>query len=291
MKKASRFAWRCGAYPKKDVSLLLPALLGFLTFYLIPFIWSFHYAMSDSAFSQNFVGLKNFQETWNNTYYRIALSNSLVFAIALPLCILPLTLLLAMIMRRSAFARKLQKVFLFPAFMPASAIANVWLLIFAKGRTWMAALSLGGAMFHSGHAGEWLCVFTLALWKNIGIPLTLILGSLLTLDVEQEQAAALDGANAFQRFVHIVFPQIKANVLFVLVYLVMVSQRLFREAYVLYGSYPSESIYMVQHYMNNQFTKLNYPSLATGAILLTALIMILMAPLLFAFRHTQEEIG
>ena len=116
----------------------------------------------------------------------------------------------------------------------------------------------------------------------------MILGTLLSLDGEQEQAAALDGANALERLVYIIFPQLKSTMLFALVYLVMVSQRLFREAYVLYGAYPSESIYMVQHYMNNHFTKLNYPALATGAIVLTVFFMAGLLPLLGLFRHVQE---
>ena len=289
MKRASRFAWRCGAYPKRDVLLLLPGLAGFACFYLIPLAASVNYALSESTFSRTFVGLEHFRATFANVYFRIALENSLVLAIALPLCVLPLALLLAMIMRRSALARRLQKIFLLPAFMPASAVAGVWLLIFSKNRNWMAALAFGGPLFHQGHAGEWLCVFSLALWKNIGIPLTLFLGALLSLDLAQEQAAALDGANGLQRFVYIVFPQMKATILFALIYLVMVSQRLFREAYVLYGAYPSESIYLVQHYMNNHFAKLNYPTLASGALVLTVLLAALLLPLLRLFRHAQEE--
>ena len=80
----------------------------------------------------------------------------------------------------------------------------------------------------------------------------------------------------------------KAVMLFALVYLVMVSQRLFREAYVLYGAYPSESIYMVQHYMNNHFARLNYPTLASAAMLLTVFLAGLMLPLLCLFQRAQE---
>jgi multiple sugar transport system permease protein len=76
MKTASRFTWWCGAYPKKDILLLMPALLGFFTFYLLPFVWSVHYALSDSVFTQSFVGFTNFRKTWNNAYYHVVLPHS-----------------------------------------------------------------------------------------------------------------------------------------------------------------------------------------------------------------------
>lgn len=287
--KKTNFSWKCGTYPKKDIVLLAPALFGFLVFYLIPFIWSIHYAMSDSVFSHAFIGLENFAKVWNNNYYRIALGNSIVLALALPFCILPITLMLALLMRKSPGMIKLKKIFLLPTFMPVSAIANVWLLIFTRRKAWAMDLAFDNLFFHGRQITSWLCMFTLALWKNTGIPLILLLENLLSIDIEQEQASSLDGANNLQRFRYIIFPQMKAILLFILVYLIMVSQKLFREAYVLYGSYPEKSIYMVQHYMNNHFTKLDYSSLSSGAIILTLIIMGLMLPCLQLFRHVQEE--
>lgn len=280
---------RSALYPAKDRWLLLPGLCGFLCFYIIPFGISIHHATIQSAFIPVFVGLDNFKTIALNPFYQLALKNSFLLAVLLPALIIPSALMLALIMRKFLFLRPLQGVFLFPAFVPSSAVASIWNLFFHKGRGFMVALNYGGGVVNSGLNGEWLSLFTLALWKNLGIPLVLIMGALLTVDEELEQAAALDGANSFKRFTHIVFPQLKPTVMFALVYVVMCSQRLFREAYVLYGEYPSESIYLVQHYMNNHFAKLNYQYLTAGAIGLAFIITIAIVPLFRWMRHFSEE--
>jgi multiple sugar transport system permease protein len=281
----------CGSalYPSKDRWLLLPGLFGFFAFYVVPFGVSAYHATIKSAFAPIFVGIENFIAVANNSFYQLALKNSFLLAIFLPALLIPTALIFALVMRKVPFIRPLQSIFLFPAFLPSSAVASIWHLFFNKGRDFMVALNYQGGIVNSGLNGEWISVFTLALWKNLGIPLVLIMGAFLTLDEELEQAASLDGANGVQRLVHIVLPQLKPTVMFALVYVIMCSQRLFREAYVLYGEYPSESIYLVQHYMNHHFTKLNYQYLASGAIEMAVIIMIVIIPLFRWMRHFNEE--
>ncbi len=277
-------------YPLKDCYLLIPGLLGFLMFYVIPFAVSAYHAVVESAFRPTFVGLKNFGTVLQNAYYQLALKNSMILAVSLPLCLIVVAMLLALIMRRNPLVRPLQSMFLFPAFVPSSAIASIWSLLFSKQNHLVVLLNYSGGMINNSFNGEWLSLFTLAVWKNLGMILVLVMGAFLTLDEELEQAAALDGANSVKRFFCIVFPQLKPMLMFVLVYAIMCSMRLFREAYLLYGAYPREPVYLVQHYMNNHFSKLNYQNLSSGAILLASIIAIVMLPLLKMMRHYSEEI-
>jgi multiple sugar transport system permease protein len=45
---------------------------------------------------------------------------------------------------------------------------------------------------------------------------------------------------------------------------------------MLAGSYPNEKIYMLQHYINNQFSSLNYQNLTTAAFVITFIIAVFM---------------
>ncbi len=276
-------------YPRKDIALMLPALLGFLGLYVLPLGVSVYHALIKSPFDSTFVGLDNFRAVAQNTYYQLALKNSLILTAFLPVFTVLPALALALAMQQYPWLRSMQGVFLFSAFMPSAAVASIWQLFFAKGRGFVIALSYSNGMLNTGLNGEWLSLFTLALWKNIGIPLVLILGALLATDKELEQAAALDGAGVFRRFVRIVFPQIKPAVLFAVIYVMMCSQRLYREAYVLYGAYPGNSVYLVQHYMNNHFAKLNYQNLSSGAMMLVLVIAVMIVPLFRLMRHYNEE--
>jgi multiple sugar transport system permease protein len=52
--------------------------------------------------------------------------------------------------------------------------------------------------------------------------------------------------------------------------------KIFREVYLLQGNYPSKNLYLLQHFMNNNFTKLNYEMLATAAFVLYIVIFMVI---------------
>jgi multiple sugar transport system permease protein len=54
------------------------------------------------------------------------------------------------------------------------------------------------------------------------------------------------------------------------------SFKVFREAYLLGGDYPHQKIYMLQHFMNNNFTNLNYQRLSTASVLMGVFIVFLV---------------
>lgn len=83
-----------------------------------------------------------------------------------------------------------------------------------------------------------------------------------------QEAAALDGAKAVQRFEYIVFPWLRPTLLFGVILAGAQGLRIYRETYLLYGEYPQDSVYFLQHYMNNHFYKLNYQRIASAALLL-----------------------
>ena len=80
---------------------------------------------------------------------------------------------------------------------------------------------------------------------------------------------------------------------YTLAYLVVISVvngfKAFREAYILCGDYPHESIYMLQHYINNNFQNLNYQKLAVGTIVI--FLMILAMVLLIFLGKWRKEGG
>lgn len=280
---------RSVVYPPSDCWLLLPGLCGFLSFYVIPFGVSIYNSLIGSAFTRVFVGLQNYFIVAKNSLYQLAMKNTLILAVLMPSLLIMAALLCALVMRNSPMLRLLQSNFLFPAFVPTAAAASIWQLFFAKSRDFMVALDYKGGVANSVFNGEWLSVFSMSIWRNFGITLVLVNGAFLMLDEELEQAAALDGANWIQRFCRIVFPQLKPTMMFTLVYVIMCSLRLYKEAYVLYDAYPSESIYLIQHYMNNHFAKLNYQYLSAGAIMLALIIIAAIVPLLKMMRHFSEE--
>ena len=60
------------------------------------------------------------------------------------------------------------------------------------------------------------------------------------------------------------------------------SFKIFREVYLLTGDYPYDPLYMLQHFMNNQFHKLDYSKLSAGAIIMCIVMIIIVGGLFYA---------
>ena len=65
------------------------------------------------------------------------------------------------------------------------------------------------------------------------------------------------------------------------------SFKVYREAFLLGVEYPAQSIYLLQHFSNNNFRNLNYQRLSVAAILLFSVIFLLVGLLLWAQRKTE----
>lgn len=122
----------------------------------------------------------------------------------------------------------------------------------------------------------WIAV-GLYLWKNTGYSVIILLSGLVTVPQEHYDAAALDGASAWQRFWHITVPQMWYSVFFAGVFSLINAFKCFREIFLIGGNAPGESIYMLQHFMNNSFQKLSYGKMAAASILLTAVLCLVFA--------------
>ena len=64
----------------------------------------------------------------------------------------------------------------------------------------------------------------------------------------------------------------------------------FDEVYLLTGNYPNDSLYMLQHFMNNSFTHLDYSKLSAGAIVMCIVMIIIVGGLFFAESKFDSDV-
>ena len=98
--------------------------------------------------------------------------------------------------------------------------------------------------------------------------LLLWLAGLETIPRPLYEAAAVDGATPFQTFVFITLPNLLPTVVLTTILSLVNSFKVFREAYLVAGNYPQESIYLLQHLFNNWFLSLDIGKLSAAAVLL-----------------------
>ena len=68
------------------------------------------------------------------------------------------------------------------------------------------------------------------------------------------------------------------------------SFKIFREVYLLTGDYPFDNLYMLQHFMNNSFTHLDYSKLSAGAIVMCIVMIIIVGGLFFAESRFDSDV-
>ena len=269
--------------PFAGMLFLAPGFAGFSLFYIWPFCVSLYYSFLSRPLNGTFVGLKNYAEMFQNLAYIKGLANTVGFIVTS----VPLSMLLSLgiaLMIRSLFRNKefFALVFLIPLVIPSGSIITFWKTLLARDGV------LNGILYSFGiDKLNWLdsgltfwVIVVIFTWKNLGFNMVLYISGLSSIPADYYEAARVDGARTAQMFFNITLPQLAASSVLVLILSIVNSFKVFKEIYLITGSYPHESIYTLQHFMNNMFSSLNYPKLTTATTILVVLIAILTQGLL-----------
>lgn len=261
----------------KGFSLILPLLLGCAVFYGLPFLLVVWYSFFQGG---QFAALDTYIRLLENEVFRIAMGNTFGFLAVGLLLILVISYAIALLLRDPARRSKLlQSVVLLPFVMPVVGTVVLVDALFAETGLWSKlymALGLPVADWLRSDSAFWIAV-GLYLWKNTGYCVLILLSGLVTVPQEHYDAAALDGASAWQRFLHITVPQMWYSVFFGGVFSLINAFKCFREIFLIGGDTPGESLYMLQHFINNSFQKLSYGKMAAASILMTSILCIAFA--------------
>ncbi|WXR62601.1 sugar ABC transporter permease [Peptostreptococcaceae bacterium AGR-M142] len=256
--------------------MLIPGILGFFIFYLIPFLMSIPSVFLDSTNSYNFVGLKNIRDILSNIPFLRAIKNTSYFLlISMPLIIIVPLLLALSIYDMDKRSRNVYLVlFLIPMAIPSGSLVFFFKQFFSLNGFLNNFLSVFHTIkidwFNSSYS--LIAIIIIYLWKNIGYNVVLFMGGLLMIPKEYKEYAFLEGASKLDEFRYITIIYLIPTLLLVFLMSVINSFKIFREIYLIFGSYPSQNTYMIQHFLNNTFTSLNYEKLVSASNIVTVLI-------------------
>lgn len=259
----------------KDRLMMLPGLAGFAFFYLIPLARTAYYAFIRSPFDTSFVGLANVKAVISNGYFQEAITNTAVFTLLSVSMMMGLCLVLVFLITSSG--RSMNTPFMLPVLLPTVAVALIWQALFGQD-----------SLLNTLGVDARTSLILLFVWKHAGLHVVLLLSAISQIPREQMEAASMDGAGIMRRFRSIVLPALLPTLLFCLTYALMSSFRIFQEAYLLYGAYPDGALFMVQHFIYNQFTRLHYPEVASAGLIYALPIALLVGVLFRAEDRTQE---
>lgn len=273
------------------LTFLLPSAIGFALFYIIPFVMGLIYSMLDRTVGGSFVGIANYQELLSSDSFRKAASNTFWFtAVNVPLMLI-VSLVIAILLNRNLYLRNfIRMAYVLPLVVPVASVVMVWQVIF----DWNGSLNAWLHGFGLDHV-DWMksawargVVSVFYLWKHVGYNIILFLAGLQGIPRDYYETANIEGAGKWRQFYSITLVYLTPTMVFVVLMSIMNTFKIFRETYLIAGDYPHDSIYTLQHYMNNMFLTMDVQKLSAAATLMVICIFMIVTILLqIEKRYTQ----
>ena len=274
-------------------AFIAPSFLGVMVFFILPFFVVIYYSLVDNPISGNFVFLDNFKSIMDNTAFRRAVRNTFSFsAVAVPLAAV-LSLLLAIVLEaKLPFRSQFRTFFLSPMMVPVASIVLIWQVLFHYNGAVNEMLGVFGADKIDWLKSDYalIVVVILFLWKNLGYNMILFMAALASIPKDILEVAKLESATPLQTFFYIKIRYLSSTILFVAIMSLINSFKIFREVYLLTGDYPYDSIYTLQHFMNNKFKSLDYQALSAAAILMSLVMIVIIGILFIAENRFGKDI-
>ena len=235
------------------------------------------------------VGLANYERIVGDRIFHKAIYNTLTYAIVVVPLEMALGLLLAVVVnskiRGQTFFRS---AFYFPAIASSAAITVLFIFIMSPDGLFNGARDALGLnpLFEAlgfndrfnwlgNQRTAWGSIMALNIWTTSGTMMLFYLASLQTINTEVYEAAALDGANAWQMFWRITFPLLKPGHYFVATVAVIGALQVFDQAYIAGGSNgdPNYSTMSIVLYLYNAvFRQFQLGYAAAVGIILFAIV-------------------
>lgn len=275
---------------------LLPNLLGFLVFLLIPLLAALALSLFqwDLFHRPHFVGLANFinllgwhydpethQLLFNDPRFWKYLWNTLYFLLVIPVSLLA-SLILAVVLNQKLRGRTIfRTIFYLPTICAGVGVYLLWMYLlndqFGLINRALEAVGIPGAPWLSGYHWAKPALMIMMVWISMGgTGMILYLAGLQGIPPELYEAANLDGAGTIQKFRHITIPMVAPTTLFLLITsLIGGFQGGFDMAFVMTSGGPDGSTTTLSYYIyNHAFEWFNMGYASAIAVVMFAVILI-----------------
>ena len=171
--------------------------------------------------------------------------------------------------------------------IPVASVVLLWRLLFHGNGILngiLGGLGVSGQNWMNTDYAFGILVFSYV-WKNLGYDIVLWVAGLSSISPDIYEAARVDGAGEWKCFTKITMPNLLPSLYTISVLSFLNSFKVFREAYLVAGDYPHESMYMMQHLFNNWFRELSLDKMAAGAVINALIIFILITLLQRAWER------
>ena len=265
--------------------MLLPSVALAFLFILLPILYSLGYAFTDYYLLQpnniKFIFFENFKEIFEEISTKgmlyNAIKNTLTFVVGVVPLQIGLALLLALFVNRRGIGSKIFKVCFFaPVVISLSITAFLWEQILAPGEGGLlnAMLGMFGVAPH-----DWLrdpntampCIIVLSAWQGCGYQMLIFLSGLSNIRKDLYEAAALDGANWWNKFWLVTWVGLRSTFVYILITVFIGACRILTQPMLMTG-YMSHTVTLSYYMYNTGYTERWVGESSAVALLMTIFI-------------------
>ncbi|ARK29829.1 carbohydrate ABC transporter permease [Halalkalibacter krulwichiae] len=232
------------------VLFTLPALALMFTFLILPVILAFIYSLMNynmlNPDAKTFTGLDNYIRLFQDPIFFTALKNTLYFTVLVVPLQCAVALLLAILVNKKVKVASLGRVFFFsPVVTSMVVVAILWTFLYNVNNGLInSALNVFGIPnqpFLLSPDQAMNSIIFMSIWQAAGFQMMIFLAGLKDVPDTLYEAADIDGANAWQKFLNVTLPSIQHVTGFVLIITTIQAFRLFIQPYVMTNGGPSDS--------------------------------------------------
>jgi len=239
------------------VALLLPTVVLLGLFIAYPFVQGVLLAITDTkvGIPGRFVGVQNFIALWYDSIFRTAVWNTFVYTAVASVFKLALGLWLALLLNRNFKGKAFTRAFiLLPFIIPTVLSTFAWKWMFdptfsvINWTLFQVGLIHGRINWLGDPDLALISVIIVNVWRGVPFFAISLLAGLQTINPELQEAAAIDGARAWQRFWHVTWPLLLPVTMVVLLFSIIQTFADFQLVYVLTGGGPANATQLFATY-------------------------------------------
>jgi multiple sugar transport system permease protein len=284
MQRIKRTSWPVVA------AFVLPSLLGFVLFVVAPIVMAFGISLTNFSGGPRyrFLGLTNFVIAFTNAKFLASLGVTFVFTLWTVLIQILLGLAFALILNAKLAGRTLFRGLIFlPNVLSSIAVGLAFMLILDPKRgplnMFIRSLGLPAPLWLSSEKSSLATIVMVTVWQSFGYYMVLFLGGLQTINRNLYEAAAIDGAGAFRRFLSVTLPGLSPIMFYSITIAIIRAFQVFDQVYIMTGGQlgggpaGSTSVLVFDIYKNgfSQF-RFGYAAAESVSLLLIVLVVTLV---------------
>lgn len=274
--------------------LALP-LLMYSIWVIFPIFQTLYLSFTDwDGVSPEFslIGWDNFKLLFQDPYFRISLWNNIKWLIGFAGVSVPLGLLIAMLLDQKFRGSKVYKTLMYlPMTLSFVVIGQIWSWILEpRYGALNSFLSIFGIKSVGWLSDPNIVTYSLimaASWRQISYAMVLYLAGLKQVPKELVEAAWVDGANGWKRFIHVILPMLRPATIVAITVSVIDSLRAFDIVYVLTRGGPFYSSSVMANYM--YIMAFNNYRMGYGSAIATIQFLITLGFIVFYMRNVLKK--